>query len=134
MFGIGRLLSRVACRQLSARSPAVVGKSQSFSRVISRYPCRFLSTAESANDDSVENKFKSINLEELAADSVSSRLRRALLYVPGNDQRKIDKVKSIMDTVDTVVFDCEDGVAVNKKVCFDYNLQCVSDDLVVFYI
>src|SRR5260221_394376 len=42
--------------------------------------------------------------------------RRALLYVPGNDERKIEKVQSI--DVDCVVLDCEDGVAINKKVRF----------------
>lgn len=45
-----------------------------------------------------------------------SRLRRALLYVPGNDQRKIEKVKTIVSSVDSIVLDCEDGVAVNMKV------------------
>ncbi|KAH9400278.1 hypothetical protein TYRP_001839 [Tyrophagus putrescentiae] len=44
-----------------------------------------------------------------------SRLRRALLYVPGNDQRKVDKVKAIVNSVDSIVLDCEDGVAVNMK-------------------
>lgn len=41
--------------------------------------------------------------------------RRAVLYVPGNDEKKILKTTA-MD-VDCVVLDCEDGVAVNKKVC-----------------
>lgn len=44
-------------------------------------------------------------------------LRRAILYVPGNDQRKIDKVTKSTDPIDSIVFDCEDGVAINKKVC-----------------
>jgi len=55
-------------------------------------------------------------LQPPTQDSISSKLRRALLYVPGNDQHKIDKAKQIADTVDSFVFDCEDGVAVNKKV------------------
>lgn len=40
--------------------------------------------------------------------------RRSVLYVPGNDERKISKVASL--DVDCVVLDCEDGVAANRKV------------------
>ncbi|XP_069746611.1 citramalyl-CoA lyase, mitochondrial isoform X4 [Narcine bancroftii] len=39
--------------------------------------------------------------------------RRAVLYVPGNDERKIQKIPSLR--VDCAVLDCEDGVALNKK-------------------
>ncbi|XP_062049969.1 citramalyl-CoA lyase, mitochondrial isoform X2 [Lepus europaeus] len=39
--------------------------------------------------------------------------RRAVLYVPGNDEKKIQKIPSLK--VDCAVLDCEDGVAVNKK-------------------
>ncbi|XP_007670171.1 citramalyl-CoA lyase, mitochondrial [Ornithorhynchus anatinus] len=39
--------------------------------------------------------------------------RRAVLYVPGNDEKKIKKIPSL--NVDCAVLDCEDGVAVNKK-------------------
>ncbi|XP_028655786.1 citramalyl-CoA lyase, mitochondrial [Erpetoichthys calabaricus] len=39
--------------------------------------------------------------------------RRAVLYVPGNDVRKLRKLPSL--NVDCAVFDCEDGVALNKK-------------------
>lgn len=40
--------------------------------------------------------------------------RRAVLYVPGNDEKKIKKIPSLK--VDCAVLDCEDGVAENKKV------------------
>ncbi|XP_069614069.1 citramalyl-CoA lyase, mitochondrial [Ranitomeya imitator] len=40
--------------------------------------------------------------------------RRAVLYIPGNDERKIQKIATL--TVDCAVLDCEDGVAINKKV------------------
>ena len=40
--------------------------------------------------------------------------RRAVMYVPGNDQKKIQKVTSL--DLDCAVLDCEDGVAANKKV------------------
>lgn len=40
--------------------------------------------------------------------------RRAVLYVPGNDERKLRKLASL--NVDCAVLDCEDGVALNKKV------------------
>ena len=39
--------------------------------------------------------------------------RRALLYMPGDDWKKI--VKSITLGVDSICMDMEDGVAVNKK-------------------
>ncbi|TSU62972.1 Citrate lyase subunit beta-like protein, mitochondrial [Bagarius yarrelli] len=39
--------------------------------------------------------------------------RRAVLYVPGNDERKLRKLTSL--NVDCAVLDCEDGVALNKK-------------------
>ena len=38
--------------------------------------------------------------------------RRALLYVPGHDERKIKKVTDLH--VDCVALDCEDGVAFSK--------------------
>ena len=39
--------------------------------------------------------------------------RRALLYMPGDDWKKI--IKAIMLGVDCICMDMEDGVAVNKK-------------------
>eukprot|EP01120_Amphizonella_sp_Union-15-10_P013721 TRINITY_DN6449_c0_g1_i2.p1 TRINITY_DN6449_c0_g1~~TRINITY_DN6449_c0_g1_i2.p1 ORF type:complete len:323 (-),score=54.91 TRINITY_DN6449_c0_g1_i2:144-1112(-) len=45
--------------------------------------------------------------------SKHKRPRRALFYVPGSDQRKLNKVFSL--ALDTVAFDFEDGVAYNKK-------------------
>ena len=41
------------------------------------------------------------------------RARRALLYVPGDDQRKINKALTL--GADSVCLDIEDGVAVNRK-------------------
>lgn len=40
--------------------------------------------------------------------------RRAVMYVPASDRRKLQKIPSL--GVDTVVIDCEDGVAINQKV------------------
>lgn len=40
--------------------------------------------------------------------------RRAVLYCPGNDERKLKKLASL--DVDCAVLDCEDGVALSKKV------------------
>ncbi|XP_021357710.1 citrate lyase subunit beta-like protein, mitochondrial [Mizuhopecten yessoensis] len=39
--------------------------------------------------------------------------RRAVLYVPGNDERKLQKIAGL--NVDCAVMDCEDGVAINRK-------------------
>ena len=36
------------------------------------------------------------------------------MYVPGNDEGKIKKIPSL--NVDCVILDCEDGVALNRKV------------------
>lgn len=47
--------------------------------------------------------------------------RRAVMYVPASDERKTKKAASL--NVDTLVFDLEDGVAVNQKVCIEC---CVS--------
>lgn len=40
--------------------------------------------------------------------------RRALMYVPGNDQRKLQKALALTD-VDCIALDCEDGVAISQK-------------------
>ena len=40
--------------------------------------------------------------------------RRAVMYVPASDERKVMKTTTI--AVDSLIFDLEDGVAVNKKV------------------
>lgn len=45
----------------------------------------------------------------------SYRSRRAVMYVPLSDERKYSKIPSL--GADTVVLDCEDGVATNQKVC-----------------
>lgn len=42
-----------------------------------------------------------------------TRIRRALLFMPGDDRHKIEKGASL--EVDTVIIDLEDGVAVNRK-------------------
>uniref|UniRef100_A0A2P2IEL8 Citramalyl-CoA lyase, mitochondrial n=1 Tax=Hirondellea gigas TaxID=1518452 RepID=A0A2P2IEL8_9CRUS len=39
--------------------------------------------------------------------------RRAVLYVPGSDKRKLAKIPSL--AADCVVLDCEDGVAISQK-------------------
>ena len=42
------------------------------------------------------------------------RPRRVVMYVPGMDRRKMEKIPSL--GADTVVFDMEDGVAADQKV------------------
>lgn len=42
--------------------------------------------------------------------------RRAVLYVPGSDKNKLQKITSL--DVDCAVMDCEDGVAMNRKVIY----------------
>ena len=47
--------------------------------------------------------------------------RRAVMYVPASDERKTKKAASL--SVDTLVFDLEDGVATNQKVLLGKPLQ-----------
>ena len=42
--------------------------------------------------------------------------RRAMMYVPACDERKTSKAAVL--EVDSIVFDMEDGVAVNQKACW----------------
>ena len=44
--------------------------------------------------------------------------RRAVLYVPGSEEKKLRKIPSL--NVDCAVMDCEDGVALNRKVTTIY--------------
>lgn len=48
------------------------------------------------------------------SDVDNDTLRRALMYCPGDDLRKIKKALS--SEADCIALDCEDGVALNKKV------------------
>ncbi|KAK7070212.1 hypothetical protein SK128_018770 [Halocaridina rubra] len=64
--------------------------------------------------------FKNIMLKCFRKLSTSSSLmdkryipRRAVLYVPGSDERKLKKIPSL--SADCIVMDCEDGVALSKK-------------------
>lgn len=41
--------------------------------------------------------------------------RRCVMYVPGDDEKKLSK--SLTLNPDSLVFDMEDGVAQNRKVC-----------------
>lgn len=40
--------------------------------------------------------------------------RRAMLYVPGDDENKLKKIPGI--NADCAILECEDGVALNRKV------------------
>lgn len=42
------------------------------------------------------------------------------MYVPGNDWKKINKIPSLK--ADSFIFDCEDGVALNRKVGLTRNM------------
>lgn len=45
--------------------------------------------------------------------------RRALMYVPSDDKRKLRKAREL--EADCIALDLEDGVAPNKKVRFSFN-------------
>ena len=40
--------------------------------------------------------------------------RRTLMYIPGHDEKKLRKIPHL--GIDCAVLECEDGVALNKKV------------------
>lgn len=60
-------------------------------------------------------------------------IRRSILYVPGNDRRKIDKAIKSSDNIDSIVLDCEDGVAINSKVNKFVSLNTLFIQLNKFY-
>ena len=58
--------------------------------------------------------------------SVPFKPRRSLMYVPGNDERKVSKIPSL--GADCVCLDCEDGVAVNMKETARQNIRKILDN------
>lgn len=61
-------------------------------------------------------RFSVTNSSALRAESEKERKffpRRAVMYVPASDERKTKKAATL--SVDTLVFDLEDGVAANQK-------------------
>ncbi|XP_064618421.1 citramalyl-CoA lyase, mitochondrial-like [Liolophura sinensis] len=53
--------------------------------------------------------------------------RRAMMYVPGSDKKKLGKIPSLQ--VDCAVMDCEDGVAMNRKLEARLNISEALDTL-----
>jgi len=51
--------------------------------------------------------------------------RRALMYVPGSDSRKVAKIPQL--GADCVCLDCEDGVALNQKAAARENIRNILD-------
>lgn len=54
------------------------------------------------------------NTSSIKQQRAAATPRRAIMYVPGYDDRKANKAATL--TIDSIVLDCEDGVALNKKV------------------
>lgn len=52
--------------------------------------------------------------------------RRALMYVPGNDERKVAKIPKL--GADCICLDCEDGVSINKKQDARTNIRRILDE------
>ncbi|TRY64099.1 hypothetical protein TCAL_12594 [Tigriopus californicus] len=52
--------------------------------------------------------------------------RRALMYVPGNDERKVAKIPKL--GADCICLDCEDGVSINKKLEARTNIRRILDE------
>ena len=56
----------------------------------------------------------SVHIRRLSSLAESFTPRRAMMYVPGDSVKKIQKIPSL--NADCVVLDCEDGVALKRKV------------------
>eukprot|EP01133_Synstelium_polycarpum_P008385 gene8385-9857_t len=54
-------------------------------------------------------------LPSLSMNIYEKPLRRVLFNVPGNDKRKVAKAVTLSSSIDCVVLDIEDGVAISKK-------------------
>jgi len=52
--------------------------------------------------------------------------RRSLMYVPGNDDRKVAKIPKL--GADCICLDCEDGVALNMKESARNNIRSILDN------
>ncbi|CAG2105997.1 unnamed protein product [Medioppia subpectinata] len=76
---------------------------------------RSLSSTTTSNSTADDVKSTADAPPEMIDNRPLARPRRALLYCPGSDARKVAKLSHICGTVDSVVLDCEDGVAHNKK-------------------
>ncbi|XP_070568487.1 citramalyl-CoA lyase, mitochondrial-like isoform X1 [Ptychodera flava] len=64
---------------------------------------------------------------QAAASSPTYTPRRAMLYVPGNDERKLKKITTLQ--ADCACMDCEDGVALNRKEEARHTILKMLDDL-----
>ncbi|XP_053240505.1 citramalyl-CoA lyase, mitochondrial isoform X2 [Podarcis raffonei] len=77
---------------------------------------RLLAAGQSLSRRGMRNPFLPFPAPKLGYRLTPSRSyipRRAVLYVPADDERKIRKISSV--DVDCAVLDCEDGVAINRK-------------------
>ena len=52
-------------------------------------------------------------------------------YVPGNDERKLSKVPSLL--ADCICLDCEDGVAIDKKISARNNIRQIFEGNCLFH-
>ena len=66
-----------------------------------------------------------LETENYPACSVPYTPRRSLMYVPGNDDRKLAKIPSL--GADCICLDCEDGVAANMKEAARTNIRNILD-------
>ena len=58
---------------------------------------------------------KTTNLENVdSPDFKVYKPRRACMYIPGDDERKLAKISQLK--ADCIILDCEDGVSINRKV------------------
>ena len=66
----------------------------------------------------LRNRFRSFHAvaTRFSSNFNGYRPRRSLLYVPGNETKKVVKAAGLK--ADVVVLDCEDGVAQSAKACY----------------
>ncbi|EFA09094.2 citramalyl-CoA lyase, mitochondrial [Tribolium castaneum] len=73
----------------------------------------------------VKPLLKSVLVDTIKAPIRLYTPRRALMYVPGDDLKKV--LKAFLLDADSIVLDCEDGVALNKKVQARINIRDILD-------
>lgn len=115
----GRICQRFYKSQSSAIDPITSHKTFTERSPLIKSKTRHLSISAASPLNSPSYRGLSTTTEERSEQEGTQREfipRRAVFYVPGSDEKKINKIPSL--NADCIVLDCEDGVAANKKVSF----------------
>lgn len=87
---------------------------------------RFIHKSPHLAEPTVPLTYRSRKYSNVTLDDRTYTPRRSLMYVPGNDERKIAKIPSLR--ADCICLDCEDGVAINMKETARSNIRQILDE------